>query len=313
MYTMDTTNVSNDETSTNWTVVEEEHTEAPSEQNPEAQASNGSATDSETVEKNEIMTNNASKRMLYRSSSDKLLGGVCGGIAEFTGWNASIVRILWIALTLMTGGGGFLAYVALWILLPVGSVENGVERAAALPLSEKNLTRIAFLLIGLGALWLLTNIGVVPWLWNLFGGAFRVLFWPALLIASGYLVLRYLGKDVKWNSKETTERVKSEVGERMPSGEEVKSGFAKMRQNFPLKRSGTDKMFMGVCGGIGQKLGIDSNLVRLVWAAFSIGSIGMGVLIYVLIGLFLPEEPETDLVARDDEAQNVTIVDATAG
>ncbi len=47
---------------------------------------------------------------------------------------------------------------------------------------------------------------------------------------------------------------------------------------------------MGVCGGIGQKIGIDANLVRLVWAAFSIGSIGMGVLIYVLVGLFLPEE-----------------------
>ena len=309
---MDTTNVNNGESSTNWTVADEEYSNAPSEQNPEAQPSGSSTTESETVEKNEIMTNSASKRMLYRSSSDKLIGGVCGGLADFMGWNASVVRILWIALTLFTGGGGFLAYIALWLLLPVGSAENGVEHTAALPLSEKNLTRIAFLLIGLGALWLLTNIGIVPWLWNLFGGAFRVLFWPALLIASGYLVLRYLGKDVKWNGKETTDRVKSEVGERMPSGDDVKSGFGKMRQNFPLKRSSSDKMFMGVCGGIGQKLGIDSNLVRLVWAAFSIGSIGMGVLLYVLIGLFLPEEPETELAARDDEVQNVTVIDATA-
>ncbi len=315
---MDTTNMDNGESTTNWTVVEEESTDSQSGQNPEQQPSSGSAMpdsqttpDSQTVEEIMIMTNNTTKRMLFRSPSDKLLGGVCGGLAEFLGWNASVVRILWIALTLFTGGGGILAYIALWLLLPVGTVEDGIQRAATLPMSEKNLTRIAFVLIGIGALWLLTNIGIVPWLWGLFGGVFQVLFWPALLIGAGYLVLRYLGKDVKWNTRETTERVKTGVGDHMPSSDDVKSGFAKVRQNFPLKRSSTDKMFMGVCGGIGQKLGIDANLVRLVWAAFSIGSIGLGVLLYVLIGLFLPVEPETVKVSHDDEAQNVTIIDAT--
>ena len=70
-------------------------------------------------------------------------------------------------------------------------------------------------------------------------------------------------------------------------------------------------MLLGVCGGIGQRLGIDSNLVRLIWAAFSIGSIGMGVLIYVAVGLFLPEEDESDLPVRKEEPQDVTIVDGS--
>ncbi len=311
---MDTTNMNNSESTTNWTVVDEAQTDSQSAPSQQSQPTGDAATgQSDTVSKNEIIAHDASKRMLYRSPSDKLLGGVCGGLAEFLGWNTSVVRMLWIVLTLFTGGGGILAYIALWILLPVGTAEGGMERAATLPLSEKNLTRIAFVLIGLGALWLLTNIGVIPFLWNLFGGLFRAMFWPALLIGVGYLVLRYLGKDVKWNAQETTERVKSEVGDRMPSSDDMKSGFAKFRANFPLKRSNTDKMFMGVCGGIGQKLGIDSNFVRLVWAAFSIGSIGFGVLVYVLAGLFLPAESQSELAAHDEEAQDVTIIDATAG
>ncbi len=89
--------------------------------------------------------------------------------------------------------------------------------------------------------------------------------------------------------------MKSGVSDKMPSKEGVKANLRRTRQQFPLKRSRSDRVFMGVCGGIGQKIGIDANLVRLVWAAFSIGSIGMGVLIYVLVGLFLPEEQMAQL------------------
>ncbi|NJN83913.1 MAG: PspC domain-containing protein [Caldilineaceae bacterium] len=62
----------------------------------------------------------------------------------------------------------------------------------------------------------------------------------------------------------------------MPSGDEVKSGLKEAKQRFPLKRSSTDRIFLGVCGGLGRRMGIDANLVRLVWAAFSVGSLGMG-------------------------------------
>jgi len=267
---------------------------------------NGSAQSQEGVQE-------SPKRMMFRNPTDKLIGGVCGGMADFFGWDPSLVRLGWIALTLLTGGGGFLAYVALWILLPVGTAEEGQLRAAALPMNEKNLARAAFILIGLGVLWLLSNVGILPWFWHLFGGLLRVLFWPALLIGAGYMVLRYTGRGVKWNVDETTERVKSEVNGRMPSKDDVRSGLRSFRQNFPIKRSSTDKIFMGVCGGIGQKLGIDANLVRLVWAAFSIGSIGMGVLVYVLVGLFLPLDQSVGLSPYSDEPQDVTIIDATAG
>ena len=176
----------------------------------------------------------APKRMLFRNPEDKLLGGVCGGMADFFGWDPSLVRLGWIALTLLTGGGGIVAYIALWILLPVGTMEDGQLRSAALPMNEQNLARAAFVLIGLGGLWLLSNVGILSWLWSLFGGILHLLFWPALLIGAGYLVLRYTGRGVKWDVDETTERVKSEVNGRMPSKDDVRSGLRSLRQNFPI-------------------------------------------------------------------------------
>ncbi|HEX7815512.1 PspC domain-containing protein [Dyella sp.] len=50
-------------------------------------------------------------------SNNKMVAGVCGGLAQYLGWDATIVRILWIVLTLM-GGSGVLIYVILWLVMP---------------------------------------------------------------------------------------------------------------------------------------------------------------------------------------------------
>lgn len=251
----------------------------------------------------------ARKPMLYRHPSDKVIGGVCGGLAELVGWDPALVRILWVVATLATGGGGILAYLALWSLLPVGTVTEGQLQPAALELNERSLGRTAVVLIALGVVWFLANIGVLPWLWNGFWGVMRIVFWPALLIGAGYLLLSYVGRG-EWNWRATRDRVQSGMSGmsvQMPSRASVSQGLRSMRDRFPLKRSRTDRIFMGVCGGIGQRLGIDANLVRLVWAAFSIGSIGMGVLIYVIAGLLLPQEQVTDVMPYDED--DVQIID----
>ncbi|MBT8380394.1 MAG: PspC domain-containing protein [Ignavibacteria bacterium] len=54
---------------------------------------------------------------LYRSTSDKMLGGVSGGLAEYFDIDSTIVRVLFVVLTLV-GGGGILAYIILWIVVP---------------------------------------------------------------------------------------------------------------------------------------------------------------------------------------------------
>jgi phage shock protein PspC (stress-responsive transcriptional regulator) len=54
---------------------------------------------------------------LRRSRSDSWIGGVCGGLARFTGMDAWVWRLLF-TLTLLAGGIGFVLYVLLWILVP---------------------------------------------------------------------------------------------------------------------------------------------------------------------------------------------------
>ncbi len=254
------------------------------------------------------------KRMLFRHPTTKILGGVCGGLADFFGWDPALVRILWVVATVATSGGGFLAYLALWMLLPVGTVEDGMQRPPAIELNERNLGRAAFLLIGLGGLWLLANIGILPWLWHGFWRLVGLFFWPALLIGAGYVLLRYTGRG-EWNYNwgQTADRIKAGVSDKMPSKVNIKQGLQSTRQHIPLKRSRSDRMFMGVCGGIGKAIGIDANLVRLIWAAFSVGSIGMGVLLYIVLGLLLPEEPVTAVTPYQDDGQDVKIIDVSTG
>jgi phage shock protein C len=56
-------------------------------------------------------------KRLYRSMKNKILGGVCGGIAEYYNMDPTIVRLLWVFFSLMFGVG-ILAYLIAWIIVP---------------------------------------------------------------------------------------------------------------------------------------------------------------------------------------------------
>ena len=57
---------------------------------------------------------------LRRSGTDRMLGGVCGGLAASLGADAALLRVLVVALTLITGGAAALVYLAAWVLAPEG-------------------------------------------------------------------------------------------------------------------------------------------------------------------------------------------------
>jgi phage shock protein PspC (stress-responsive transcriptional regulator) len=270
----------------------------------------------------ESQANAGARRMLYRSPSDKLIGGVCGGIAEYLGWNPVLVRVAWVVATFATWGGGVLAYILLALFLPVGTNTAGQIKPPALELSQKGMSWAAGLLIGLGGLWLLANLGILPGMWRGFWGLVGVIFWPALLIAAGYLLLRANSeKDIDQEIKNAANKVTSSFNGKLPSGDQVKSGFTAMRTGLPLHRSSSNKILMGVCGGMGEKWGIDANLIRLIWAAFALGTMGMGALVYLVVGLLLPAEAQLPAVqgsgasrngATAETVQDITIVDGSA-
>jgi phage shock protein C len=67
------------------------------------------------------MENTGMEKRLYRSRSGRTLAGVCGGIAEYFGWDPTLVRVAWIILTLL-GGSGVLLYLILWLVMPEAPV-----------------------------------------------------------------------------------------------------------------------------------------------------------------------------------------------
>lgn len=60
---------------------------------------------------------------MYRSREWKILGGVCGGIAESLGWSPTIVRILFVVTLFLIPGSQLIIYPILWIILPKRPVE----------------------------------------------------------------------------------------------------------------------------------------------------------------------------------------------
>lgn len=62
-------------------------------------------------------------KKLYRSQKDKKIAGVCGGIAEYFKVDSNIIRLLAV-LTIFFGGGGIIAYIIAWIIIPLEPVED---------------------------------------------------------------------------------------------------------------------------------------------------------------------------------------------
>jgi phage shock protein C len=137
-------------------------------------------------------------RKLFRSRSDKMLGGVCGGLANYAGIDPIIVRLFFVIFTL-AGGAGVLIYFILWILLPqegensewneknyssrVGSMRDDFIEAARKP-DPRAVRYIGGAIVAAGMLLLLQNLNI-SWLWWLKGD----FIWPLILIAGGVLLL----------------------------------------------------------------------------------------------------------------------------
>lgn len=57
-------------------------------------------------------------KRLYRSKQDKKIGGVCGGLGEYWGKDATLFRIIFILLVIVSFGFGIIAYLAMWLIIP---------------------------------------------------------------------------------------------------------------------------------------------------------------------------------------------------
>ncbi|HIT84204.1 MAG TPA: PspC domain-containing protein [Candidatus Avibacteroides faecavium] len=56
-------------------------------------------------------------RRLTRSSN-RMIGGVCSGLAEYLGWDPTAVRVAWVLLTFFTVFSGVVVYLIFWLIMP---------------------------------------------------------------------------------------------------------------------------------------------------------------------------------------------------
>ena len=64
------------------------------------------------------MTKNQDHKNLYRSRQERMIAGVCGGLAHYFKMDPSWVRLLFI-LFLLLGGSAFLVYLIMWVVIPL--------------------------------------------------------------------------------------------------------------------------------------------------------------------------------------------------
>ena len=141
------------------------------------------------------------KDRLYRSDSNRILGGVSGGLGEFLGIDPIFIRIFFLVWTVL-GEFAILIYFILWVVMPTriasesGEKFRSDELGARIRLvvdeirvlvqqpSPELITYAGVGLIAWGAYFLLLRFGF-PWIaWN-----FTPYLWPALLIVAGVFVL----------------------------------------------------------------------------------------------------------------------------
>jgi phage shock protein PspC (stress-responsive transcriptional regulator) len=73
-------------------------------------------------------------KILVRSQKGRMLAGVCAGVAEYFGMDVTVVRVIVAVIAVITGGAGFIAYLAAWALIP----SEGDKASIAENLISKN-------------------------------------------------------------------------------------------------------------------------------------------------------------------------------
>jgi len=139
-----------------------------------------------------------SKPRLTRSRTDRMLGGVCGGLGEYLRVDPTIIRLLFLVLIFGTEFG-FLLYLLLWILVPeegqaaagegqefsgkVKSMGGDIQQAVSSPHPQAGLI-IGAALIVIGGVMVLERLNIL-WL----GWLDLDVLWPLILIAGGAAIL----------------------------------------------------------------------------------------------------------------------------
>lgn len=206
-------------------------------------------------------------KQLFRSKSDKMIAGICGGLAEYTGIDPSLIRIVFV-LSCLISGAGFIAYLIGWFIIPVKD-ETGEPSLTPASTVIGSIIGMLFILGGLSVL--LSNRFWMPHWFDIV--SFGRLLLSLALIGVGSVVL----------TKFVRKKDETKIGEKTEGPEKT-----------ILYRSTTNRKLKGICGGIGEYFSIDPTIVRILWVVGTIIThIIPGIVIYIVMAYIVPEAPES--------------------
>jgi len=205
-------------------------------------------------------------KRLYKSQYDRMIGGVAGGIAEYLKVDTTIIRIVFVLMSLF-GGTGLIIYIAGLLIMPESEIKIKSEKSVKI--KRNNTGFWGVLLIIAGLLFILPEIGFMRmhnmWMWH----EFWEILLPIMVIALGaWLLLRPASPESTLLTK--TEKTDDNKGKNITD------------TRRKLTRSVVDKKISGVCGGIGEYFNIDSTIVRILWVLATLASGGFGILAYLI-------------------------------
>jgi phage shock protein C len=135
-------------------------------------------------------------KRLYRSGKDKIIAGVCGGIAEYFEVDPVWVRLIVTLVTLVTSGIGIIMYIIAWIIVPVNPSHKKTKDTEAERVAKKIADKVETVQekrnIGRGRLLagvLLIILGTGLLLHNIFGWLDWEIILPAMIIAVGAFII----------------------------------------------------------------------------------------------------------------------------
>lgn len=130
----------------------------------------------------------------FRNQNDKILGGVCSGLASYLRIDATIIRVLFVLFSLGAFGAGFLIYIILWAVLPSKSQEGFVARRLYRDADQKVFGGVCS---GIAkyfniVVWIPRLTFLLPVVLSVFKNVIHIFYFPVIFSFSGTLILTYL-------------------------------------------------------------------------------------------------------------------------
>ncbi len=203
-------------------------------------------------------------KRLVRTRDDSVLAGVCGGFGRYFNLDSALVRLLWVFFTIF-GGSGVLAYLVAVFIIPDESTAKDVTPRRLIDGFNDKTILWGVLVVLVGIILFFQHGDFINSIWRHFWNSGINVLLAMIIIGTGVYFLY-----------QERQKISTMFG---------------LGAEMPLSLSDKDKQLAGVCGGIAKSIGMDSTIIRFFWVYGTIMSVGIGLILYFVLALVLPNKP----------------------